>query len=72
MLKAFAPLVVRRFAAMVAPVNTPGPKSTAVVNRPLVTLTLLLVTGPAKGTPVRLVLYSVNARLYTLAWLLLS
>ena len=34
---------------LVAPVNTPGPKSISTVNRPLVTPTALLVTGPATG-----------------------
>ena len=62
--KGLAPLVSTPISSqLVWPVNTPGPKSTSTVNRPLVTTTALLVTGPAMGTPPVLVLNSVKVRL---------
>ena len=59
----FAPLVLTAIASqLLVPVKTPGPKSTSVVNRPLVTATAVFVTGPAMALPVVFVLKSVNVR----------
>ena len=61
--KLFAALVLTAIASqLLVPVNAPDPKSTSVVNRPLVTATAVLVTGPAMATPVLLVANSVNVR----------
>jgi hypothetical protein len=55
-LKVFAALVLTAIASqLLVPVNTPGPKSTSVVNKPFVTATALFVTGPATAVPVVLV-----------------
>lgn len=49
---------------LVWPVNAPAPKSISTVNKPLVTFTELLVTGPAAAMALALVLLnSVNCKL---------
>ena len=55
-LKLFAPLVLTASASqLLVPRNAPGPKSTSVVNSPLVTTTAVFVTGPASAVPVTFV-----------------
>ena len=58
------PLVAAQISSqLVAPVNATEPKSTSTVKRPLLTVTPLLVTGPAMAIPLLLVLNSEKVRL---------
>ena len=60
----FAPLVLTAICSQLfAPVKT-SPKSTGVVNNPLVTLTAEFVTGPAMATPPLLAEKSENEMSY--------
>ena len=62
--KLLTPLVATLICSQTpSPMNTPGPKSIVVVNRPLVTPTALLVSGPAMGAPPLFVANSAKDRL---------
>ena len=59
-MKLLAPVLVSTLISnqLVGPVNGSEPKSICTVNRPLLTMTPLLVTGPAMGEPPVLVMNS--------------
>ncbi|MGH8022810.1 MAG: hypothetical protein ACRED1_04475 [Limisphaerales bacterium] len=61
MVKSFASLVLTAISNQLLPPVKTCPKSTIVVNKPLLTVTAAFVTGPAMATPLALVANSENA-----------